>query len=407
MKRGHLSNFFDGVGVKILSVVDAEPKSSNQHEIGTTKKMRKEFLGEEHQKKFNVTYILFGKEGNLLTFHDWARHYDARINKPRAAEWRLYYPSNQVTESMKPGDILFLAKERSGSLLFIVTPMDSTIEKQLTWLFGLEPKGSAFLSKEISISERDLDISCRIILDEIGVEPDYSDDSELEAIIEKFGKKFPSTYELSSVVREKMSGIVNPIEDPDSALVSWINFEEMLFRLLEKNDVEDRLKMGFYSNNEVDIDGFIKFSLSVHNRRKSRMGHSLEHHLKAIFDKNKLVYERGVITENNKKPDFLFPSKKAYDELPQNHPSLMILGAKSSCKDRWRQVLDEADKISLKHLLTLQPSVSVSQTNQMKQSGIQLVLPKEIHKTYTDKQQTWICSVKEFIEMVAKKQSSR
>ena len=38
MQRGQLSDYFEGVGVKRLSAVDAEPKTSNQHEVGTTKK---------------------------------------------------------------------------------------------------------------------------------------------------------------------------------------------------------------------------------------------------------------------------------------------------------------------------------------------------------------------------------
>lgn len=50
MKRGQLSDWFEGVGVKRLSAVDAEPKTSNQHEVGTTVKMREDFLGETHQQ---------------------------------------------------------------------------------------------------------------------------------------------------------------------------------------------------------------------------------------------------------------------------------------------------------------------------------------------------------------------
>ena len=42
-----------------------------------------------------------------------------------------------------------------------------------------------------------------------------------------------------------------------------------------------------------------------------------------------------------------------------------MLGAKSTCKDRWRQVLAEDEKISRKHLLTLEPGISEPQTHQM------------------------------------------
>ncbi len=60
MKRGQLSDYFEGVGVKRLSAVDAEPKTSNQHEVGTTVNMRADFLGETHQEKFPAIYIWLG-----------------------------------------------------------------------------------------------------------------------------------------------------------------------------------------------------------------------------------------------------------------------------------------------------------------------------------------------------------
>ena len=38
MKRSHLCDYFAGIGVKRLSTEDAEPRTSNQHEIDTTHK---------------------------------------------------------------------------------------------------------------------------------------------------------------------------------------------------------------------------------------------------------------------------------------------------------------------------------------------------------------------------------
>ena len=67
MKRGQLSDYFEGVGVKRLSAVDAEPKTSNQHEVGTTKKMRDDFLGENHQERFPAIYIWLGGDQEGFT----------------------------------------------------------------------------------------------------------------------------------------------------------------------------------------------------------------------------------------------------------------------------------------------------------------------------------------------------
>ena len=42
-----------------------------------------------------------------------------------------------------------------------------------------------------------------------------------------------------------------------------------------------------------------------------------------------------------------------------------MLAVKSTCKDRWRQILAEADRLPVKHLLTLEPGISVAQTDEM------------------------------------------
>jgi hypothetical protein len=129
VNKGHLSEYFEGVAVKRLSAVDANPKKSNQHEIGTTRDMRG-FLGENHQQKFEASYIWLGDEQEGISCPDFATHYDTRLNKPdRSPEWRLYYTSNAVTEIMQEGDTLFLAKRPGNTLLFIVVSADSTIEK--------------------------------------------------------------------------------------------------------------------------------------------------------------------------------------------------------------------------------------------------------------------------------------
>jgi len=83
---------------------------------------------------------------------------------------------------------------------------------------------------------------------------------------------------------------------------------------------------------------------------------------------------------------------------------LTMLGAKSTCKDRWRQVLAEAEKISRKHLLTLEPGISEPQTDQMEASSLQLVVPSPVQDSYTAAQRGWLWSVGDFIEEVRARQ---
>ncbi len=81
-------------------------------------------------------------------------------------------------------------------------------------------------------------------------------------------------------------------------------------------------------------------------------------------------------------PDFIFPSVEAYqdDSFPEHN--LRMLAAKTTCKDRWRQVINEANRIEQKHLLTLQEGVSLNQFHEMVDEGIKLVVPISLHRKY-------------------------
>ena len=402
MRRGQLRDYFAGVGVKRLTAVDAEPRRSNQHEVGTTRDMRRQFLGEIQRETFPAVYVWLGEDQDGFTAEGTATHYDARDQKAhRAAEWRLYYPSNPVTEAMRERDTLFLAMTNHRLLYFIVAPEGSTSERQLCWLFDLHPSGGSFVSREVASDEPELDFAARFILDEIGIEFEDPDADRLDAIIDRFGVKFPKTVEFSDLCRLTLPGI-EAKEDPDVALVAWLTHEEALFRRLERRIVAVRLDEGFHDEaGTTNVDGFIRFSLSVQNRRKSRMGHALEHHLEAVFRAHDVAYVRGAVTENNQRPDFLFPSEQAYRAAPEDGAAcLAMLGAKSTCKDRWRQVLAEAAKIPSKHLLTLEPGISEPQTTQMANSNLQLVVPRSIQETYTGQQRSWLWNLDEFIRDV-------
>ena len=74
---------------------------------------------------------------------------------------------------------------------------------------------------------------------------------------------------------------------------------------------------------------------------------------------------------------------------------------KSTCKDRWRQVLAEADKNPGKaHLLTLEPGISGPQTHLMVAANLQLLVPRSIQDGYTDRQRAWISNLDGFIHDV-------
>lgn len=403
MRRGYLSDYFEGVSVKKLSGVDATPKS-NQHEVGTTAAMRR-FLGEE-KREFFTQFVWLGREQESLSEPGSLTLYDTRERQEhRKPEWRLYYPSNLVTEAMDEGETLFLAKRTDGSVLFVVTPAESTIQNQLLWLFGFDAQPQlGFETHNITgDDDAELDFAARLILDEIGIEYEDPEANTLDTIVERFGMSFPSTREFSDLARLTLPE-VDARDDIDAAVVAWIDHEEAMFRRLERRIVSQRLSAGFGSGDEIDVDGFLQYSLQVQNRRKSRMGRAFEHHLQAGFRSLELTFEVQVRTEHGHTADFVFPGAGAYHDPDFPAEQLTMLAAKSTCKDRWRQALSEAQKIWPKHLVTLEPAISIAQTVQMEAENVQLVVPLSIQATYQHAQREWLLSLAGFAELIEERQ---
>jgi hypothetical protein len=408
MFTDRISDYFQGVAAKYLSAVDADPGRSNQHEIGGLPaagfKQHLGSPGKSEEFRFKVKQIYFTDESVAPEVSEgMVTWYDCRRNQPlRGPEFRLYYHTNTVTEMLGEGDFLLVAKMRDGSLLMIFTPAGSTIESQLRLLFGLNRVGDSFIAGILDSVQ--LLLPLRLMLEDLGIEvtrPETGDDLWLEQLVHLFGgEKFPTTSAFSIYARKSLVGSIDPFEDPDQALVDWMEHEEKLFRIYERHLVERRLRAGFGENGD-DVDEFITFSLSVQNRRKSRVGHAFEGHLNELFKTHGLRFEqgrgKGFTTENNSKPDFLFPGFSEYRDLSFSTDRLFMLGAKTTCKDRWRQVLSEAHRIPNKHLITLEAAISKSQTNEMQSHGLQLVVPYPLHATYSHSQSEWLMGLKEFI----------
>lgn len=142
----------------------------------------------------------------------------------------------------------------------------------------------------------------------------------------------------------------------------------------------------------------------MHNRRKARMGFSLQNHLAAVFDGQRIRYQAQALTEDKNRPDFLFPGGREYRDERFDSSLLVMLGAKSTLKERWRQILAEANRIPHKHLCTLQPGISSAQTQQISDANVQLVIPQRFHETYSEQQRRSIWSVSRFVEFVRAKQ---
>jgi hypothetical protein len=408
MFSDRISDYFEGVAAKYLSAVDADPGRSHQHEIGGLPAAGfKQYLGtpgKSEEYRFKAKQIYFTDESVAPDVSEgMVTWYDCRRKQPhRSAEFRLYYNTNAVTELLEEGDFLLVAKMRDGTLLMIFTPAGSTIESQLRLLFGLNHVSDSFTSGTLDSVQ--LLLPLRLMLEDLGIEVsrvEKGDDAWLEQLTHLFGgKAFPTTSAFSGFARKSIEEIVDPIRYPDQTILDWMEHEEKLFRIYERHLVEQKLRDGFGEKGD-DVDQFISFSLSVQNRRKSRVGHAFEGHLDEIFRLHGLRFQqgrgKGLTTENGSRPDFIFPGFAEYRDTNFPTEKLFMLGAKTTCKDRWRQVLSEAHRITEKHLVTMEAAISENQTIEMQSHGLQLVVPQKIQATYSESQRGWLMALESFI----------
>jgi len=180
---------------------------------------------------------------------------------------------------------------------------------------------------------------------------------------------------------------------PDELIIERRDNEYKLFRQIEELHILHRVQQGFAS-----VDEFMQVANSVSNRRKSRSGRSLEIHLEHLFRQFGLEqFSTQCRTEGNKRPDFIFPSCADYHDPAYPEQNLRMLAVKTTCKDRWRQVLNEANRVEQIHLFTLQEGVSPHQFAEMKDENVKLVVPKPLHTKYPDEVRGQLMTLNDFI----------
>ena len=228
-----------------------------------------------------------------------------------------------------------------------------------------------------------------------------SAEQKLQSLFKKFIEKlaidFPPTIALANGARNifwEAYSLNNQsvLNNPDKEILNWISTEFSLFKAIENDRYGQLITHPFPS-----VDDLISTANTILNRRKSRAGKSLEHHLAQIFNIWNVSYNSQPTTEANKKPDFIFPDIETYYKEPVGSKKLIFLGAKTTCKDRWRQIVNEADKIPNKHLFTLQQGISGNQLKEMKTEGVTLVVPRPYLKSFPEQFQDDIWTLNKFL----------
>ncbi|HBR21694.1 MAG TPA: hypothetical protein DD713_03890 [Nitrospiraceae bacterium] len=188
---------------------------------------------------------------------------------------------------------------------------------------------------------------------------------------------FPSTAWFSEKSRSALVECVTNFLNTkiDQQLIKLMEAEYKLFQIIERRLSQNEISRLFKS-----INDFLSTAARIMNRRKARAGRSLENHTEFILRNAGIPFEMRPNVDG--KPDILIPGKSQYEDPTYPSSKLLVVGVKTTCKDRWRQVLNEAKRIPHKHILTIQQGISKNQLDEMHKSNVSLIIPRPIQKQY-------------------------
>lgn len=117
--------------------------------------------------------------------------------------------------------------------------------------------------------------------------------------------------------------------------------------------------------------------LSASQQRKSRAGYSYEHHIEAMLGGGGIPFEKQVVIEARKRPDFILPSLAFLNLGGPQEAAGLILSAKTTLRERWKQVEREKGTRAL-YLTTVDESIAGNAIQDMGSFGVHLVIPEAL-----------------------------
>lgn len=320
-------------------------------------------------------------------------------------------------QSISPASLLMVAKQRlaSGDMRFTALIADSAgaSADYLKELFGIETDFlSGFFEPKVAVKE-----SKERVLDYVEQAVIAWRAGTLQAFALDHAA-IPSTSAMAAMAQAQymnMHGLssLNPfnLDCPGDAVMRISrDIEHRLFRDFEMKSRSMQLvniilgpetgKMTVERALRALITDFPlidKVLLSAAQQRKSRAGKSFELHIARLLRDGGIPHEEQKVLESKKRPDFVLPSYRMYADNDRTHEQALVLSAKTTLRERWKQVHLEIKNCDL-YLATVDENIAASAIVEMGEAGIRLVVPESLKTStaavYEDQEN--VISFKEF-----------
>jgi hypothetical protein len=223
----------------------------------------------------------------------------------------------------------------------------------------------------------------------------------LAGTISEFAKTtaaLPPTAEMAALAQKsflKQNNVSNldpfVLERPGDALreisrgIEWDLFREFqkreraitLVRIImgdEAKPFDARLVLRSLVEHTSEVDALM---LSASQQRKSRAGYSFEHHIERMLIDGRIPHEKQAVIEGKKRPDFILPSLVDLRKKRVGRAPGLILSAKTTLRERWKQVEREMGANEL-FLATVDENIAGNSIDEMETMGIVLVVPESL-----------------------------
>ncbi|WP_128970297.1 type II restriction endonuclease [Bradyrhizobium tropiciagri] len=147
-----------------------------------------------------------------------------------------------------------------------------------------------------------------------------------------------------------------------------------------------------------------RYMLSAGQQRKARAGVSFEHHIEKMLADGRVPFAKQAVMQARKRPDFVLPSLGHLKSTPSGREKGLILSAKTTLRERWKQVEREMQGAEL-FLGTVDENIAANAIEEMATMGINLVVPEHLKKskeTEYDRHKN-VLSFKTFFDTVVSK----
>jgi len=133
----------------------------------------------------------------------------------------------------------------------------------------------------------------------------------------------------------------------------------------------------------IKFEDMNSFLMSIFQSRKSRAGKAFEYIIRELFSRLSYPFAEQVDVDGAT-PDFIMPSEASFRKNPLGS---IIFTAKRTLRERWRQVVTEANKGYGFFLATLDPKITQNQIDQAAKNKIYIIVPqklKDSNETYRE-----------------------